>query len=103
MLDEGDEPAGHETARAYRLTSPRHFAHLDDPTGCDDLDATTGSRGDDLESLHALPGVDQGLNAVTLHGANDTPKVPACHTERSHDQWIVRGMAAWPRAACRPR
>src|SRR5450756_732747 len=77
MLDEGDEAAGHEAAGAYRLTGPRHLAHLHDPAGCDDLDATTGSRGDDLESLDALPGVDQGLDSVTLHGANNTPEVPA--------------------------
>ena len=30
---------------------------------------STSSRGDDLEGLDALPGVDQGLDSVTLHGA----------------------------------
>src|SRR5450756_2566177 len=69
MLDKGDEAAGHEAAGTYRLTGPRHLAHLHDPAGRDDLDATTGSRGDDLEGLDALPGVDQGLDSVTLHGA----------------------------------
>src|SRR5450759_5670442 len=89
MLDERDETAGHEAAGAYRLTGPRHLAHLHDPAGRDDLDATTGSRGDDLESLDALPGVDQGLDSVTLHEANNTPEVPALSAERRHHQWMV--------------
>src|ERR1035437_661432 len=82
MLDEGDEAAGHEAAGAYRLTGPRHLAYLHDPAGCDDLDATTGPRGHDFERLDALPGVDQGLDSVTLHGANTTPEVPALSAER---------------------
>jgi hypothetical protein len=73
MLDEGDEAAGHEAAGAYRLTGPRHLAHLNDPARCDDLDATTRPRGDDLERLDALPSVDHCFDSVTLHGANDTP------------------------------
>jgi hypothetical protein len=65
-----------------RLTGPRHLPHLHDPAGGDDLDATTGTRGDDLEGLDALPGVDQGLDSVTLHGANTTPEVPARRAKR---------------------
>jgi hypothetical protein len=72
MLDEGDEAAGHEAAGTDRLTGPRHLAHFHDSAGCDDLDATTGARGDDLEGLDALPGVDHRFDSVTLHGANDT-------------------------------
>jgi len=90
MLDEGDEAAGHKATGAYRLTGPRHLPHLHDPAGCDDLDATTGSRGDDFEGLDALPSVDHCFDSVTLHEANDTPDVPRCRAKRRDDQWIVR-------------
>src|SRR5450756_2537509 len=89
MLDEGDEAAGHEAACAYRLTGPRHLPHLHDPAGCDDLDATTGSRGDDFEGLDALPRVDHCLDSVALHAGNDPPGVPARSAERLHDQCVV--------------
>jgi len=77
MLDEGDKAGCHETAGAHWLPGPRHLAHLNDPAGRDDLDATTGTGGDDLEGLHALPGIDQCFDSVTLHEANDTPRVPS--------------------------
>ena len=89
MLDEGDEAAGHEATGAYRLTGPRHLPHLHDPAGCDDLDATTGSRGDDFEGLDALPSVDHCFDSVTFHEANDTPDVPRRRAKRRDDQWIV--------------
>ena len=102
MLDEGDEAAGHKATGAYRLTGPRHLPHLHDPAGCDDLDATTGSRGDHLESLDALPGVDQGLDSVTFHVANNTPDVPRRRAKRRHHQWIVDRPSAVSRClACR--
>jgi len=74
MLDEGDKAGCHEAAGAHWLPGPRHLAHLNDPAGRDDLDATAGPGSDDLEGLHALPGVDQCFDSVTLHGANDTPR-----------------------------
>src|SRR5450759_3319954 len=85
----GDEAAGHEAAGAYRLTGPRHLPHLHDPAGCDDLDATTGSRGDDFEGLDALPSVDHCFDSVTFHEANDTPDVPRRRAKPRDDQWIV--------------
>jgi hypothetical protein len=74
MLDEGYEASSHEAAGPDRLPCPRHLTHLDNPTGRNDLDATTGTRGHDLEGLHALPGVDQCFDSIALHVANDTPR-----------------------------
>src|SRR5450756_1635028 len=100
MLDEGDEAAG-----AYRLTRPPHLPHLHDRAGCDDLDATTGSRGDDFEGLDALPSVDHCFDSVTFHEANNTPEVPARSAERRHHQWTVpiraeRGAVSPDQARC---
>ena len=89
MLDEGDKAGSHEAAGADWLPGPRHLAHLNDPAGRDDLDATTGTGGDDLEGLHALPGVDQCFDSVTLHEANDTPRVPI--PAKSVDTFLGRG------------
>jgi hypothetical protein len=89
MLDEGDKAGCHEAAGAHWLPGPRHLAHLNDPAGRDDLDATTGTGGDDLEGLHALPGVDQCFDPVTLHKANDTPRVPI--PAKSVDKFLGRG------------
>ena len=73
VLDEGDEAAGHEAPGAHDLPGPRHLPHLHDAARRDHLDPAARARGDDLERLDALPGVDHGLDSVTLHGANDTP------------------------------
>jgi hypothetical protein len=91
VLDEGDQAAGHEAARADRLTSPRHLPHLHHPAGSDDLDPTAGPGRDDLERLDALPGVDHRLDSITFHAANDTPEISPDAIDRSL-------MTAGPRA-----
>jgi hypothetical protein len=72
MLDEGDDPAGHEPGRAHRLAGARHLDDLDDaPTGRD-LDAAAGARGDDLVGPRAIVRRDNDLDTIALHD----PSVP---------------------------
>src|SRR5919106_3506320 len=68
MLDQGDEPALHEAPGAHRRPAACHLADLDDAARRRDLDPTAGTGRDDVEGLRAtLPGVDHGLDAITLH------------------------------------
>ena len=67
MLDERDEPARHEPPRPNRRAAARHLRDLDDATRGRHLDPTTGARRNDLERLHALPGIDDCLDAIALH------------------------------------
>jgi hypothetical protein len=91
MLDEGDKVARHasavRTGCPVRVTSRTSTAPREVTT-----DATTGARGDDLEGLDALPGVDHRFDTATPHGANDTPDSgrppsPPGTARRSVDRW----------------
>jgi hypothetical protein len=74
MLDEGDDAAGHEATAPYRPPGTRDLGHLDDAATGAHLDATAGTRGDDLEALDdAVARIDQDLDSIALHGADPTP------------------------------
>ena len=67
MLDDSDDPAGHEARRPDDLTATRHLGHLD-RAACDhDVDPTSLSGRDDIEAADLVPGVDQDFDAVTFH------------------------------------
>src|SRR5512133_429662 len=67
MLDDGDNPAGHEAGRAHHLTAAGDLGDLDGSSGDDHVDPATFAGGDDLEAAHLVPGVDQDLDAIALH------------------------------------
>jgi hypothetical protein len=69
VLDECDQPIGHEPAGADRCPRAGHLAHFDHAPGRDHLDPPTGLGGHDVEGLDALTGIDDGLDSITLHGA----------------------------------
>ena len=72
MLHEGHDPVGHEATAADGVPAPGHLRHLDDTAPGRDLDPPSGSRGHDLEALHATgAGVYQDLYSVTLHRGTD--------------------------------
>jgi hypothetical protein len=68
MLDKGDQTGSHESAGADGRTRSGHLGHLDDAACSGDLDPSPGPARDDLERLSALSSIDNGLDAITLHG-----------------------------------
>ena len=77
VLDEGNQPAGHEPPGPHRRPASRHLGDLYDATRGRDLDPPAGARGDDLEVLDALTGVDHRLHPIAFH-----PVTIACHALR---------------------
>src|SRR5512132_2207257 len=67
MLDDGDNPAGHEAGRAHHLTAAGDLGDLDRSPGDDHVDAATFAGGDDLEAAHLVPGVDEDFYPIALH------------------------------------
>jgi hypothetical protein len=67
MLDQRDEPAGHEPRRSHRLAGPRDFTNLDHAPGGRYLDPSSCAGRGDLECLGALAGVDYSLDSIALH------------------------------------
>src|ERR1019366_6059345 len=67
VLDQGDDPGGHEAPRAYRLPATGHLADLYHAAGGADFDLAAGAGGRDLVCLRRPAGVDDDLDPVTLH------------------------------------
>jgi hypothetical protein len=67
MLDQGDEPVGHEPARADGLARARYLADLDHSARGHDLDPASCAGREKLECLDTLAGVDHSLDAIALH------------------------------------
>ena len=67
VLDERDQPVGHEATRTDDLAGPRDLANLDHTARRHDLDAPAGPARLDLERLHALAGIDEGFDAIAFH------------------------------------
>src|SRR5439155_6311951 len=72
MLDEGDQPARHEPAGPHRRAAAGDLADLDDATGRRHLESAAVLRRDDVEGLNALAGVDDDLDAIASHAADDS-------------------------------
>ena len=69
VLDQRDDPAGHEPAGADRRAAAGDLGDLDDAAGGRHLDPTTGSRRDDLERLDRAAGIDDDLDPIAPHAA----------------------------------
>src|SRR5690242_12486473 len=69
VLDEGDDPAGHEAGGAYRRPRPGDLGYLHHPAHGADVDAPPGPRGAHFIGPGPVPGVDHDLDAVPFHGA----------------------------------
>src|SRR6185437_9170668 len=67
VLDESDDPAGHEPRGAHRRPRPGDLGHLDHATRGAYLDAPARPGGTDLIGLRPVPGIDHDLDAVPLH------------------------------------
>jgi len=73
VFHQGDQAGRHEPPGPHRLAGARHLPHLHDTACRHDLDAAAGARGDDVEGLRALPGIDYRLDPIAFHASNDTP------------------------------
>jgi hypothetical protein len=67
VLDDGDDPAGHEPSRSHHLPAPRDLGDFNGPAGDYYVDPPAFARGDDLEAAYLVPRVDQDLDPVPLH------------------------------------
>ena len=67
MLDQGDDPRGHEPRRPHRLSRSGDLRDLDHASCVRDLYLAAGAGGDDVERPDAVADVDQDLDAVTFH------------------------------------
>src|SRR5262252_3884049 len=68
MLDEGDDPAGHEACRPHGRPGPGDLAHLDDSSAGADLHPAPGPRRRYLVGPGPVAGIDHYLYPVALHG-----------------------------------
>jgi hypothetical protein len=73
MLDQRNDAAGHEPAAADRPPRPRQLNHLDDSAPCRHLDSAPGPGGFNLVGPHTFAGIDDDLDAITLHINNNPP------------------------------
>src|SRR3990170_2773708 len=123
VLDERDQPAGHEAARAHGRARTGQLGHLHDAARSGHLEPAPGLCGEDLELLDALPGVHEDLDPVALHdghcraavnlpcratslrsGRDATPHatrrgrctLPAPWTSDSRSSPTTRSSARWP-------
>ena len=72
MLHEGHDPVGHEATAPHGVPGAGHLSDLHHAAPGRDHDAPSGSRGHDLDALHATGAcVYQDLYSVTLHRGTD--------------------------------
>jgi hypothetical protein len=67
VLDQGDQAVGDEPPGPYRLPGAGDLAHFNDPARRHDLDSPARAGRDDLERLHTLASVDDGLDPIAFH------------------------------------
>src|ERR1700733_6556714 len=67
VLDERDDPAGHEPRGPHHRARPGDLVHLDHAAHGAHLDPPPGTGGADLVGSGPLPAVTHNLDAVTLH------------------------------------
>src|ERR1700722_18311254 len=70
VLDERDDPAGHEPGGTHQRARPGDLVHLDHAPHGAHLDLPPGPRGAYLVGLRAVSGIDHDLDAVPLHGTS---------------------------------
>ena len=71
MLDQREDPAGHEPGRAHGRATAGQFAHLDHAAPGPHIHPTAGACGRDLVGLGLTTGVDDDLDTVTSHSLNN--------------------------------
>ncbi len=67
VLDQGDDPRGHEASRPDRRTATSDLGDLDDPATLRHLDPPAGTGGFDLIGSSRSTGVDDDLDTITPH------------------------------------
>src|SRR6476619_6561295 len=67
VLDQGDDPAGHEARGPDRGAGPGHLADLDDAAAVGDVHAAARPGRRHLVGLDTVTGIDHGLDAIPLH------------------------------------
>jgi hypothetical protein len=69
VLDQGEDPSGHEAGRSNRSAAAGDLGDLDDPTALRHLDPSTGTGSFDFIGSGRSTSVDDDLDTITLHRA----------------------------------
>jgi len=94
MLDERDQPVGHEAPGADDLAGPGDLANLDDPACRDHLQATSSAGRDELERLDTLARVNERFDPIALHGDTLDPAPDAGTTRPAGAETQARAQPA---------
>jgi hypothetical protein len=70
VLDQGEDPSGHEAGRSNRRAAAGDLGDLDDPTTLRHFDPSPGTGSFDLIGSGRSTSVDDDLDTITLHGAS---------------------------------
>src|SRR6516165_5344983 len=99
MLDEGDDPAGHEARRPHGCAGPGDLAHLDDPPAGADFHPAPGPRRRYLVGPGPVAGIDHDLHPVPLHRGTRPLRTPVT---ASSPGWNAPSMTYHPCATETP-
>lgn len=70
VLDQGEDPRGHEAGRSDRRAATGGLGDLDDPTALRHFDPSTDTGSFDFIGSGRSTGVDDDLDTITLHCAS---------------------------------
>jgi hypothetical protein len=94
MLDDGNDPAGHEPGRADDLPATGDFGHLDRPASDQHVDASPFPRRHDLEAANLVTGIDEDLDSVPLHCPSRLERQWGTSPPSAISTWPVTKLAA---------
>jgi hypothetical protein len=72
MLDQRQDPAGHEAGGAHGGSSPGQFAYFDQSTACADINSASSTRRRDFVCTGVPTRIDHNLYSITFHTQYNT-------------------------------